>query len=106
MEIDIHNIIIRPRSRKLNRSSQASDTLELEVHPKANKPQIKRALKVLFNAEVERIGTAVIKGKAYRMGKRKDRKKAFVTLKPGSDRGAMDWSSMVAPSVQEPEAGE
>jgi ribosomal protein L23 len=96
MEIDIHNVIIRQRSRKLNRSVNIPGVLEFEVHPQANKPLIKRALKVLFNAEVERIGTAIIKGKAYRMGKRKDKKKAFVTLKPGSEGGAMDWSSITS----------
>lgn len=105
MEIDIHNVIIRPRSPKQNRSGKMAGTLELEVHPQANKPLIKRALKLLFNAEVERIGTAIVKGKAYRMGKRKNRKKAFVTLKPGSEGGAMNWTSG-APRGEESGAAE
>lgn len=106
MEIDIHNVIIRPRSRKMNRSGSTPGSLELEVHPKANKPMIKHALKVLFNAEVERIGTVVMKGKKYRAGTRKDRKKAFITLKPGSAGTAMDWSSVAVPGTEDVTAAE
>ena len=58
-----------------------------EVALDANKVEIRSAVEKLFNVEVTRIQTLVQRGKKKRLGRflgrRSDRKKAFVTLKPG-----------------------
>lgn len=59
-----------------------------EVAIDAEKPQIKQAVESLFKVEVVKVNTIVQKGKTKRfrghMGRRKDIKKAIVTLAEGS----------------------
>ena len=58
-----------------------------EVNPKANKIEIKRAVKEAFGVKPEKVRTMNMKGKRKRFGlqqgKRKDWKKAIVTLPEG-----------------------
>ena len=53
-----------------------------------NKPQIKEAVEALFGVKVKAVNTTVTKGKVKRfrgqLGKRKDVKKAYVTLEEGN----------------------
>ncbi len=55
----------------------------------ATKYEIKKAVEAIFEVEVASVNTAVMKGKTKRFGqsfgRRSDWKKAYVTLKPGSD---------------------
>lgn len=55
----------------------------------ATKPEIKRAVELMFNVKVESVRTANSKGKTkqYRqtMGRRSDWKKAYVKLREGFD---------------------
>ena len=55
----------------------------------ATKPEIKAAVEALFQKEVESVQVLNVKGKkkraAYRVGRRRDWKKAYVCLKPGQD---------------------
>ena len=59
------------------------------VDPSANKIEIKAAVKQLFNAEVASVNTLNVAGKTKRtakgIGKRSNWKKAYVTLKEGSN---------------------
>ncbi len=59
-----------------------------EVAMDANKPQIKEAVEELFGVKVKSVNTSVTKGKTKRFrgvpGKRKDVKKAYVTLEEGN----------------------
>jgi large subunit ribosomal protein L23 len=59
------------------------------VQPAANKAQIRRAVELMFNVEVESVRVMNVKGKQKRfgrfMGRRSDWKKAYVKLKPGFD---------------------
>ena len=59
-----------------------------EVAPAATKPQIKEAVEALFGVKVKAVNTTITKGKVKRfrgqMGKRKDVKKAYVTLEEGN----------------------
>jgi large subunit ribosomal protein L23 len=59
-----------------------------EVAIDASKPQIKEAVEGLFNVQVKAVNTAVTKGKQKRfrgiLGRRKDVKKAYVTLEEGN----------------------
>ena len=58
------------------------------VDPRSNKTEIKLAIEKIFNVQVASINTLNKKGKTNRtkfgMGKRKDTKRAIVTLKSGS----------------------
>jgi large subunit ribosomal protein L23 len=59
------------------------------VAPEANKPEVKNAVEKAFNVKVAVVRTVNAKGKSKRMknmlleGRRKDWKKAYVTLKEG-----------------------
>ena len=59
-----------------------------EVDPRSNKTEIKLAIEKIFNVKVASINTINKKGKTRRtkfgLGKRKDTKRAIVTLKSGS----------------------
>lgn len=59
-----------------------------EVDPRSNKTEIKLAIEKIFNVKVGSINTLNKKGKTRRTrfgtGKRKDTKRAIVTLKSGS----------------------
>ena len=58
------------------------------VDPRSNKTEIKLAIEKIFSVEVASINTLNKKGKTRRtkfgLGKRKDTKRAIVTLKSGS----------------------
>ena len=58
------------------------------VDPRSNKTEIKLAIEKIFNVEVASINTLNRQGKTRRtkfgMGKRKDTKRAIVTLREGS----------------------
>ena len=57
------------------------------VHPHANRTQIKDAVELVFDVDVVKINLQNLRGKAKRLGRfagrRPNRKKAIVTLKPG-----------------------
>ena len=57
------------------------------VDIKANKFQIKEAIKQIYKVKVTKVNTAIVSGKAKRvrhqLGRTADWKKALVTLKPG-----------------------
>lgn len=59
------------------------------VDPRANKTQIKIAIEEIFGVKVASVNTANREGKRKRtrtgFGKRKDTKRAYVTLREGSD---------------------
>lgn len=59
-----------------------------EVAMDANKPQIRDAVESLFGVKVKAVNTTITKGKTKRFrgrpGRRKDVKKAYVTLEEGN----------------------
>jgi large subunit ribosomal protein L23 len=59
-----------------------------EVAMSATKPEIKKAVEALFNVKVKAVNTTITKGKVKkfrgRPGRRRDVKKAYVTLVEGS----------------------
>ncbi|HVM21613.1 MAG TPA: 50S ribosomal protein L23 [Egibacteraceae bacterium] len=59
------------------------------VHPSANKTEIKEAVQTIFGVKVANVNTMNRKGKRKRfgltMGKRKDTKRAIVTLAEGEE---------------------
>jgi large subunit ribosomal protein L23 len=60
-----------------------------KVLPDARKPEIKRAVELLFEVDVDKVTVCNVKGKQKRfrgtVGRRPSWKKAYVTLKPGHD---------------------
>ena len=84
------NIIKRPvaLTEKAARLKEQNKVV-FEVAPEANKIQIKQAVEELFNVKVTDVNTLIQRGKMKRMGrslaKRRNWKKAIVTLREGDD---------------------
>ena len=72
------------------KATMASETgaVVFEVAMDAAKPQIKEAVEALFGVKVKAVNTTITKGKVKRfrgqIGKRRDVKKAYVTLEEGN----------------------
>ena len=85
------HIIRRPiiLTEKSSRLRDQGNKVIFEVHPDANKIQIKNAIQSLFKVGVLDVNTLVMRGKEKRMGRGYARlrnwKKAVVTLKPGDE---------------------
>ena len=83
-----YEIIRRPLiTEKTTIQKEAFNQVTFEVDRKANRVEIKRAIEKIFNVRVAAVRTMQITGKVKRrgriLGKRKDWKKAIVTLMPG-----------------------
>lgn len=83
-----YDIIKRPViTEKTNIQKEENNQISLEVDKRANRVEIARAVETVFNVKVAKTRTAHVKGKIKRrgriLGKRKDWKKAIVTLMPG-----------------------
>ncbi|PCJ95888.1 MAG: 50S ribosomal protein L23 [Zetaproteobacteria bacterium] len=90
----MYEIIRSPHvTEKATLGSQYSQ-VTFKVPNTATKPNIKKAVEVLFGVKVKRVNTLIQKGKTKRFkgiaGKRSDFKKAVVTLEEGQtiDAGA------------------
>ncbi len=84
-----HDVIIAPVvSEKSYTLIDTNGQYTFEVAPDSNKTEIKLAIEKIFNVKVASINTLNRKGKTRRtkfgLGKRKDTKRAIVTLKSGS----------------------
>jgi large subunit ribosomal protein L23 len=83
-----YNIIKRPLiTEKTTTQKDAFNQVTFEVDRGANRVEIKRSVEQIFNVKVARVQTMQMTGKRKRrgwvVGKRKDWKKAIVTLMPG-----------------------
>lgn len=83
-----YDIIKRPVvTEKTNIQKEEFNQVTFEVDKRANRVEIARAVEKIFNVKVANTRTAHVKGKIKRrgriLGKRKDWKKAIVTLMPG-----------------------
>lgn len=81
-------VILEPlTTEKADRLQEKHNVVCFRVHPRANKPQIRRAVEGLFSVEVTAVRTAGFRGKEKRWGRfsgrQPDWKKAFVTLAEG-----------------------
>ncbi len=84
-----HDVIIAPVvSEKSYSLIDTNGQYTFEVRPDSNKTEIKLAIEKIFDVKVASINTLNRKGKTRRtkfgLGKRKDTKRAIVTLKSGS----------------------
>jgi large subunit ribosomal protein L23 len=75
--------------RKATYVADKNQQIAFKVLPDATKPEIKAAVELVFKVEVQGVTVANVKGKTKRagrmMGRRKDWKKAYVSLKPGQE---------------------
>lgn len=83
-----YDVIRKPViTEKATLTSEANGVV-FEVAIDANKPQIKEAVEALFGVKVKAVNTTITKGKQKRfrgmLGRRKDVKKAYVTLEEGN----------------------
>lgn len=85
---DPRDVIVRPivSEKSYNLIDQGKYTFE--VHPDSNKTEIKLAIEKIFDVKVASVNTLNRQGKSRRtrfgMGRRKDTKRAIVTLSQGS----------------------
>lgn len=84
---DYRDIIIKPVVSEKSMNLLADNKYTFIVDKRANKTEIKNAIENIFAVRVESVNTMNIKGKPKRMGrfegKKPDRKKAIISLKPG-----------------------
>ena len=75
-------------SEKATTVSEASNQVVFRVRTDATKPQIRRAVEMLFEVKVDAVTVCNNRGKVKRFGQmmgRRDWKKAYVRLAPGHD---------------------
>jgi large subunit ribosomal protein L23 len=83
-------VILAPQiTEKATYVADKNQQIAFKVLPDATKPEIKAAVELVFKVEVQGVTVANVKGKTKRagrmMGRRKDWKKAYVSLKPGQE---------------------
>lgn len=83
-----YDIIKRPIvTEKTSTQKETANQVTFEVDRKANRIEIQRAIERIFNVRVDTVRTMQVRGKFKRrgrvLGKRRDWKKAVVTLRPG-----------------------
>jgi large subunit ribosomal protein L23 len=86
----LYQVILAPQvTEKATRIADKHQQIAFKVRTDATKPEVKAAVELLFNVEVDAVSVVNVKGKAKRagrtMGRRQDWKKAYVSLKPGQE---------------------
>ena len=86
--MNVYDVIRRPLiTEKGHAKREAERTLCFEVHPGANKIQIKQAVETIFRVKVAEVRTSNYAGKQRRRGRfvgmASDWKKAYVRLQAG-----------------------
>jgi large subunit ribosomal protein L23 len=84
----IYDVLQGPRlTEKASILQETDKQVVLQVNPKANKIDIKKAVEKMFNVTVKDVRTARVHGKQKRVGRfigmTNDWKKAYVTLAEG-----------------------
>ena len=83
-----YDVIRKPVITEKSTMASENGAVVFEVSIDANKPHIKEAVEALFGVKVKAVNTTITKGKVKRfrgqLGKRKDVKKAYVTLEEGN----------------------
>jgi large subunit ribosomal protein L23 len=92
---DLSQVVRRPLVTERGAAMRERDNkVVFEVHPDANKHEIKRAIEHFFGVSVEDVRTMNMHGKVKRLGRyagrRPDWKKAIVTLAEGDNIDLFD----------------
>lgn len=83
-------VLLEPRvTEKSTRLGETGKQFAFKVAPGASKPQIKKAVELMFNVKVDHVCVSNVKGKRKmfraREGRRNNWKKAYVKLVEGFD---------------------
>ena len=92
--VNVYEVIRAPRvSEKTARLQEMSNQYVFEVATTATKADVKAAIEQLFDVRVEAVNVVNVKGKnkafKFRMGRRADWRKAYVTLAEGQSIDVM-----------------
>ena len=83
-----YDVIRKPIITEKSTMASENGAVVFEVAIDAAKPEIKAAVEGLFGVKVKAVNTTITKGKVKRfrgqLGRRKDTKKAYVTLEEGN----------------------
>jgi large subunit ribosomal protein L23 len=83
-----YDVIRKPIITEQTTMASENGAVVFEVAIDSNKPSIKEAVESLFDVKVKAVNTTITKGKSKRfrgmLGKRRDVKKAYVTLEEGN----------------------
>jgi len=85
---NLMKVLLAPHiSEKATVIGEKNNQYVFHVAPGSSKPDIKKAVELMFDVKVAGIRTVNIRGKAKRTGavrgRRRDVRKAYVSLKPG-----------------------
>lgn len=88
--LSIYEVIKKPLvTEKSTTESELLGKYHFVVDTRASKVDVLKAVEALFGVQVQSVNTMIYRGKPKRVGttfsKRKNYKKAIVTLKPGSE---------------------
>ncbi len=85
---ELYDVIRKPVITEKATMASEANAVVFDVAPEATKPQIREAVEALFGVKVKAVNTLIRKGKTKkfrgRPGRRKDVKKAYVTLEEGN----------------------
>ena len=85
---ELYDVIRKPIITEKATIASEQNAVVFEVAIDAAKPKIKEAVETLFGVKVKAVNTTVTKGKTKKFrgqpGRRKDVKKAYVTLEEGN----------------------
>ena len=85
---ELYDVIRKPIITEKATMASEANAVVFEVAMDATKPQIREAVEGLFSVKVKAVNTTITKGKVKkfrgRPGKRRDVKKAYVTLEEGN----------------------
>ncbi len=90
-DAELMKVLLAPCvSEKTTRVAEAHRQFVFKVQPYARKPDVKKAVELMFNVKVEGVRVCNVPGKTKgartgNAGRRSDWKKAYVTLKEGFD---------------------
>jgi large subunit ribosomal protein L23 len=84
--VNARTVVIRPVISEKSYALLAANKYTFRVHERANKTQVRKAVEEIFGVRVTGVRTAWVKSKpkrrGYTQGKRRQWKKAVVTLHP------------------------
>ena len=87
-KVKLYDVIRKPVITEKATMASESNAVVFEVAMDANKPLIKEAVESLFGVKVKAVNTTITKGKRKmfrgQRGRRRDVKKAYVTLEEGN----------------------
>jgi large subunit ribosomal protein L23 len=83
-----YDVIRKPIITEKATMASEANAVVFEVAMDATKPQVKTAVEALFGVKVKAVNTTITKGKTKKFrgiaGRRRDVKKAYVTLEEGN----------------------